>query len=101
MQMKRAEEESPEKVKELRRFWCLGSPESRARMLKRMEGKLGITIPESRVWGIGGRRGRADHHPLPLYSKSPSWQIAIMIKTQVQIPDDLFREAKRWRRSMR
>jgi len=26
---------------------------------------------------------------------SPSWQIIIMIKTQVQIPDHLYREAKR------
>jgi hypothetical protein len=28
-------------------------------------------------------------------SRSPSWQYAIMIKTQVQIPDDLYRDAKR------
>ena len=27
--------------------------------------------------------------------KSPSWQIAIMVKTQVQIPDELFERAKR------
>jgi hypothetical protein len=28
-------------------------------------------------------------------SNSPAWQFASMIKTQVQIPDDLYREAKR------
>ena len=28
-------------------------------------------------------------------SKTPAWQFAIMIKTQIQIPDVLYREAKR------
>lgn len=31
-------------------------------------------------------------HPFDI--KSPSWHFTIMIKTQVQIPDDLFRRAK-------
>ena len=41
MEARRAEEESPEQVRELRRGWCLGSPEFKARMLERMEDKLG------------------------------------------------------------
>lgn len=40
MEARRAEE-SGEEVEELRRGWCLGSAEFRARMLERMEGKLG------------------------------------------------------------
>jgi AraC-like DNA-binding protein len=41
MEARRAEEPSAAAVRELRRGWCLGSPEFKARMLERMEGKLG------------------------------------------------------------
>ena len=41
MELRRAAEESAEAAAELRRGWCLGSPEFKARMLERMEGQLG------------------------------------------------------------
>lgn len=41
MEARRAQEADEESLKALRRGWCLGSPEFKARMLERMDGKLG------------------------------------------------------------